>query len=50
LNVRGHLVQVRGEKKINMFFKELTYAFGIDYGFYKENTKFVELNSFHGVQ
>ena len=38
------------KKKKSIHFGKLLYEFWINHGFYNENTKFVELNSFNWVQ
>jgi len=44
------LTQLWREKKRIMFFGSLFISYEINYGFYKENMKFTELNSFYCVQ
>ena len=37
-------------KKTSIYFGSLFMSYGINYGFYKENTKFSKLNSFYCIQ
>jgi len=46
----GHVAQLWRQKKIKMYLRSLFRSWEVNYEFYKENTKFSELNSFYCVQ
>jgi len=50
MSFMGHLAQLWRENKTSMYLGSLFMSYGINYGFYKENTKFSELNSFYCIQ
>ena len=45
--MKGDLVPLWREKEKSMYFESLLMSYGVNYGLYKENAKFSELNSFY---